>query len=106
MFRTVLSLSVALLLATPALALAGELPSGKSDAARGVVVLAGLDLSTSAGVAEARKRLTIMSERLCRKFRDERRIDDWDSYAGCFRSTLAGALDQIRIPISSVALRR
>jgi UrcA family protein len=100
MFRSVLILSAALLAATPSLAPAGESVPGT---AAGTVVLAGLDLSTPAGAAEAHRRLTIMSERLCRKFRDDRKVDDWENYGNCVRDTLAGALERIRTPTSSIA---
>jgi UrcA family protein len=72
MSRRVLLLSAALLVATTSLAPAGALAPGKPETAKGTVALTGLDLSTRAGIAEARKRLTIISERLCRKFRDDR----------------------------------
>ena len=103
MSRRVLLLSAALLAATPSFAPAGELVRGKPETAAGTVVLAGLDLSTSAGIMEARKRLTIMSERLCRNFRDDRKAGDWETYVDCVHATLANALGQIRVPTSSVA---
>jgi UrcA family protein len=102
MSRRVLLLSAALLVATPSFAAAGDLLSGKSETAAGTVVLAGLDLSTPGGVAEAHKRLTIMSERLCRKFRDDRKADDWEVFLDCVHDTLASALERIRSPTSSV----
>jgi UrcA family protein len=103
MSRRVLLLSATFLAATPSFAPAGELVPGKPETAAGTVVLAGLDLSTSAGVAEARKRVTIMSERLCRKFRDDRKVADWENYVDCVHSTLASALERIQTPTSSVA---
>ncbi len=103
MSRRVLLLSAAFLALTPGFALAGELVSGKPETAAGTVVLTGLDLSTSAGIAEAHKRLTIMSEHLCRKFRDDRKVADWENYVGCIRDTLARALERIQTPTSSVA---
>jgi UrcA family protein len=103
MSRRVLLLSAAFLAATPSFAPAGELVPGKPETATGTVVLAGLDLTTSAGIAEARKRLTIMSERLCRRFRDNRKAADWENYADCVHSTLASALERIQTPTSSVA---
>jgi UrcA family protein len=103
MSRRVLLLSAAFLAATPSFAPAGELVPGKPETATGTVVLAGLDLTTSAGIAEARKRLTIVSERLCRKFRDDRKVADWENYVDCVHSTLASALERIQMPTSSVA---
>jgi UrcA family protein len=103
MSRRVLLLSAAFLAATPSFAPAGELVPGKPETATGTVVLAGLDLTTSAGIAEARKRLTIMSERLCRKFRDDRKVADWENYVDCVHSTLASVLERIQTPTSSVA---
>jgi UrcA family protein len=96
-------LSVALLAATPSFAPAGERASRQPETATGTVVLASLDLSTSAGIAEAHKRLTIMSEHLCRKFRDERKADDWQSYVDCIHDTLASVLETIHKPTSTVA---
>jgi UrcA family protein len=100
MFRSVLLLSAALLATTPTFAPAGELVPGT---AAGTVALAGLDLSTPAGAAEAHRRLTIMSERLCRKFRDDRKVDDWENYVDCVHDTLASALERIQTPTSSLA---
>jgi UrcA family protein len=103
MSRRVLLLSTAFLAATPSFAPAGGLVPGKPETAAGTVVLAGLDLSTTAGIAEARKRLTIMSEHLCRKFRDDRKVADWETYVDCVHSTLASALERTQTPTSSVA---
>jgi len=80
-----------------------ELVPRKPETAAGTVVLADLDLSTPAGIAEARKRLTIMSERLCNKFRDDRKVADWETYVDCVHDTLASALERIQTPTSSVA---
>ena len=103
MSRRVLLLSAALLVAAPSFAAAGEPMPGKSASAAGTVVLTGLDLSTPAGAAEARRRLTITSERLCRKFRDDRKVGDWENYVDCVHETLASALERIQTPTSSVA---
>jgi UrcA family protein len=99
-----LLLSAALLAATPPLVRAGELVPRRPEAASGAIVFAGLDLSTPAGIAEARRRLTLMSERLCRRFRDDRKVDDWETYADCVHDTLASALERIRTSISTVAV--
>jgi UrcA family protein len=101
MSRSVLLLSAALLAATPPLVRAGELVPRRPEAAS---VFAGLDLSTPAGIAEARRRLTLMSERLCRRFRDDRKVDDWETYVDCVHDTLASALERIRTSISTVAV--
>ncbi len=103
MFRGVLLLSAAFLAATPSFSPAGELVPGKRETAAGTVELADLDLSTSAGIAEAHKRLTTMSRRLCRKFRDDRKVADWETYVDCVHDTLASALEQIKTPTPSVA---
>ena len=104
MSRSVLLLSAALLAATPTFAPAGEPVPRRPEAASGAVVFAGLDLSTPAGIAEARKRLTVMSERLCRRFRDDRKVDDWETYVDCVHDTLASALERIRISTPGVAV--
>ncbi len=104
MSRGVLLLSAALLAATPPLVRAGELVPRRPEAASGAVVFAGLDLSTPAGIAEARRRLTLMSERLCRRFRDDRKVDDWETYVDCVHDTLASALDRSRISPPGVAV--
>ena len=103
MSRKALLLSAALLVATPGFASADERVPRKPETATGAVVLAGLDLSTSDGIAEARKRLTIMSERLCRKFRDDRKADDWENYVSCIHDTLAVTLERIQTPTPSLA---
>jgi UrcA family protein len=101
--RSVLLLCAAFLAATPSFAHAGEFVPRKPETAAGTVVLAGLDLSTSAGIKEARRRLLIMSERLCRRFRDDREVADWENYVACVHTALADALEQIQTPTSSVA---
>jgi len=98
-----LLLSAALLAATPSFAPAGEIAPRKPETAAGTVVLTGLDLSTSAGIAEARKRVAIMSQRLCDKFRDDRKVADWATYVDCVHDTLARALEQIQTPTSNLA---
>lgn len=103
MSRRVLLLSAALLAAMPSFAHAGEFVHRNPETATDTVVLAGLDLSTSAGIAEAHKRLALMSKRLCRKFRDDRKADDWENYVSCVHDTLASALERIQAPTSSVA---
>jgi len=101
--RKVLLLSATLLAATPSFGPAGELIPRKPEAAAGTVALVGLDVSTPAGIAEARKRLIVMSERLCRRFRDDRKVDDWETYVDCVHDTLASALKRIQAPTSNVA---
>jgi UrcA family protein len=103
MSRKALLLSAALLVATPIFAAAGDAAPSKRETATGTVVLAGLDLSTSTGIAEAHKRLTILSERLCGKFRDDRKVDDWENYVDCVHHTLASALERIQTPTSTTA---
>jgi len=103
MSRKILLLSAALLAAAPSFAPAAERVSGKPETASATVVLAGLDLSTPAGAAEAHKRMTLMSERLCRKFRDDRKVADWENYVDCVHDTLARALERIQRPTSSLA---
>ena len=103
MSRNTLLLSAALLAITPSFAPAGELVPGKPETASGRVALAGLDLSTAAGMAQAHKRLTILAERLCRKFRDDREAADWATYVDCVHDTLTSALEKIQPPASSVA---
>jgi UrcA family protein len=96
-------LSAAFLATTPSFAPAGEFVPHKPETAAGTVVLAGLDLSTSAGIVEARKRLTIMSKSLCRKLRDYRKVDDWETYVDCVHDTLASTLERIQTSTTSVA---
>jgi UrcA family protein len=103
MSRGVLLLSAVLVAAMPSLAPAGELMPGKPETAGGTVALAGLDLSTTAGIAQAHKRLTIMAERLCRRFRDDREAADWATYVDCVHDTLTSALEKIQTPTSSIA---
>jgi UrcA family protein len=103
MFRRDLLLAAALAAATPYFAAAGDLAPGKPETATATVVLADLDLSTSAGSAQARERLTRAAERLCRRFRDDRRTADWPTYVDCVHDTVASALERSRISAVSVA---
>jgi UrcA family protein len=103
MSRNLLLLSAALLATTPIFACAGEVAPGKPETAAASVVIAGLDLSTTAGMAQARKRLSVMAARLCRKFRDDRKAADWANYVDCVHDTVASALERIPTPASSLA---
>jgi UrcA family protein len=103
MCRGVLLLSAVLAAAVPSLAPAGELKPGKPESATGTVRLAGLDLSTTAGIAETHRRLTTVAERLCRRFRDDREAADWATYIDCVHDTLTSALEKIQMPTSSIA---
>jgi UrcA family protein len=103
MSRKVWLLSAVLLTAAPGFAPAAELARGKPETAVGTVVLAGLDLSTPAGIAQARKQLSIMAARLCREFRDDRKATDWATYVDCVHDTVARTLQRIQTPVSSLA---
>jgi UrcA family protein len=103
MFRRGLFLVAAIAAATADFAAAGDLATGKPETAAGTVVLTGLDLSTAAGSAQARERLTRMAARLCRKFRDDREIADWATYVDCVHDTVASALERIHSSVVSVA---
>jgi UrcA family protein len=103
MSRKSLILSAALLATTPGFAPAADLLHGKRETAAGTVALADLDLSTASGTAEARRRLTVMAKHLCRKFRDDRKVEDLESYIDCVHDTLASALDRIQSPTRNVA---
>jgi UrcA family protein len=96
-----LFLGAALAAAAPNFAAAGGTAPGKPETAQGKVMLAGLDLSTSVGIAQAHERLTRMAERLCRKFRDGSSAGDWATYVDCVHDSVASALE--RIPVISVA---
>jgi UrcA family protein len=103
MLRRGLFLAAALAAAAPNFAAAGDLAPAKPETATTTVVLADLDLSTSAGSAQARERLTRAAEHLCRRFRDDRQIADWANYADCVHDTVASALERNRISVVSVA---
>jgi len=105
MSRKVLLLS-ALLVATPSFACAGELVRSQAETTVGTVALADLDLSNSTDLVEARRRLTRMSEHLCHQFRDERKVDDWENYVSCVHSTLASALERLRVSMLAYAVKR
>lgn len=98
-----LFLVAALAAATPHFAAADGLTRGKPETAATTVVLAGLDLSSAAGNARARERLTRMAERLCSKFRDDRQIADRATYVDCVHDTVASALERIHTSVVSVA---
>jgi UrcA family protein len=59
------------------------------------VSLAGLNLGTAEGRAEAQDRITRAAHRLCAGFDDERRVDHREAYAGCLRDSRAAALQQL-----------
>jgi UrcA family protein len=59
------------------------------------VSLSDLDVETPRGRREARVRLAKAAQRMCRKWGDERRVDDWATYSDCTQETLAKALKQL-----------
>ena len=63
-----------------------------------IISLSGLDLATAQGQREARSRLARAAEQLCRKLRDDRRVDAWAAYSDCTRDALASALKQLIPP--------
>lgn len=101
MSMKILILSATLLATTPGFVCAGV--PGKPETATARVALAGLDLSTTSGITQVRKQLSIAAEHLCRKFRDERKAEDWAAYVDCVHDTVASALQQIQTPASNLA---
>jgi UrcA family protein len=101
--RDLLLLCAALVIVTPSFAAAAEPVPAKPATVTGTVVLADLDLSTPRGAAEARRRLSIMSERLCRNLGDDRKVEDRENYVDCVHDTLAKTLERIQTPPSSLA---
>jgi UrcA family protein len=59
------------------------------------VSLADLNLYTSEGMSEARRRLKIMSERLCHRVVDSRRVAAQSLQEECARDALADALQRL-----------
>jgi UrcA family protein len=78
----------------PAFAAAAP-PETRAETAAAGVSPADLNLATPAGLREARQRLAIRSQALCRKFMDDRKISSWETYADCSRDTLAAALQRL-----------
>ena len=86
------SLSLSLLLGIAPLAvIAGPQRTSTPETVRTTVSFADLDLSTPVGIDAAHKRLVAAAQRLCRKFSDSRRISDRETFAACYRETLADA---------------
>jgi UrcA family protein len=81
----------ALLVITPAAAIAGPQHMNKPQTASAKVFLADLDLTTPAGISEAHQRLAAAAKRLCREFSDSRRVSDNATFVDCYRDTLANA---------------
>jgi len=101
MFPKALTLLAALLAVTPGFA--SDRVPGKTETATATVMLAAVDLSTTAGLAQARKQLTLEAGRLCRKFRDDRKASDWATYVDCVHDTVASALGRMQTSATSVA---
>jgi UrcA family protein len=60
------------------------------------VSLAGLDLTTSAGIAAARKRLHETARRSCSQGADNRQLPDRHGFVSCIDEALIGELKQIK----------
>ena len=56
------------------------------------IALSDLALNTPQGLRGARGRLSKASQRLCRQWADERKVDNWASYSVCTEKSLARAL--------------
>lgn len=82
----------------PAAFAAAAPPNARVETAAASVSLRDLDLSTPSGMREARERLAIRAQKLCREFMDERKVSSWQTYADCSRDTLAAALQRLNDP--------
>ena len=71
------------------------------------VTLAGIDLSTPAGIAAAEARIAAAARQLCRQFEDSRRVSSRETYADCVRDTRQASLHQLeqRAPAAFAAAR-
>jgi UrcA family protein len=98
------SLSLFLLLGIAPLAvIAGPQRSSEPDTVGTMVSFADLDLSTSAGISAAHKRLVAAAQRLCRKFSDSRRVSDRETTAACYRETLADATQRFNASLATAS---
>ena len=101
---TILAFAVLSLSAVPT-AMAG--PARAPDQVSRPVTLAGIDLSTPAGIAAAEARIGEAARRLCRQFEDTRRVSSRETYADCVRDTRQASLRQLeqRAPAAFAAAR-
>jgi len=86
---------VLLSLMAPAAVIAGPHHARKPETVATAISLANLDLTTPTGIDAAHQRLAIAAQRLCRKFSDSRRVDDYQTYAECYREALSDAVRRL-----------
>ena len=70
------------------------------------VSLTNLDLTTSAGQQAAQDRVVAAVTRLCHKFSDDRKADNYASMQACYTETLAGALQQLNARLAAATAER
>ena len=92
-----------LVVITPMLVMAGPHQASAPQTTSTTVSLA--DLATSAGRSAARERLAVAAKRLCRKFWDSRKVDNYETQVDCYRETLANALQLLDAKLATTATR-
>jgi UrcA family protein len=94
-----------LLVITPTVVMAGPHQASAPQTTSTTVSLADFNLATSAGLSAARERLAVAAKRLCRKFSDSRKVDDYETQVDCYRETLANALQLLNAKLATAAAR-
>ena len=90
---------------TPTEVMAGPHQASAPETTSTTVSLADFNLTTSAGLSAARERLSAAAKRLCRKFSDSRKVDDYATQVDCYRETLANALQLLNAKLAARAAR-
>jgi UrcA family protein len=79
-------------------AIAEQQTASADDARTAKVSMAGLDLSTAAGVRAARVRLQEAAQRLCTQVEDPLDLSHHENYLACMDESMTAALQQLRLP--------
>ena len=90
---------------TPMVVMAGPHEASGPKTTSTTVSLADFNLATSAGLIAARERLAVTAKRLCRRFADSRKVDDYETQVDCYRETLANALQRLNAKLAATAAR-
>jgi UrcA family protein len=65
--------------------------TSEPEVARATVSFKDLDLTTTLGISQARKRMVVAAQRLCRRFSDSLKASNSATSTACYREALADA---------------
>jgi UrcA family protein len=68
--------------------------TSEPEVVRATVSFTDLDLTTTLGISQARKRMVVAAQRLCHRFSDSLKASNGATSTACYRETLADAVQR------------